>query len=345
MSIHVELRDEAGHLLAPARHVVNVAAAFLDQRIGTHWREGRTLFVFLPYRNDNNNHLHGERPLRYETESIGFIQIEIYRAGKLTYRHPHFVVEVLEPGLRQWLDELGQEAKPATYCITGAEIAPLVRQSTPIPKWAAEVTPYAPGEQPGFRIRPIPPAPPALATLTQFAAIAAEPEWAAQPQHTDLIEVVVKHDLQINLLKQRPFSASVEDGGFLVGQIYENQERPGCFIAHVMDAVPAEQVGASFLHVTFTGDSFDRIKQRLNSSHQGQRLLGWYHTHLFAANETMGLSSIDLNLHFTTFRLPWQIAGLLNLDGRERVLRFYVRQGNTMALCHHQATPAGALPL
>jgi hypothetical protein len=66
-------------------------------------------------------------------------------------------------------------------------------------------------------------------------------------------------------------------------------------------------------------------------------MLGWYHTHLFAATDDIGLSTIDFRLHFTTFRLPWQIAGLVNLDGQQRVLRFYVRQHDTMALCPQQA--------
>jgi len=99
---------------------------------------------------------------------------------------------------------------------------------------------------------------------------------------------------------------------------------------------PCEQVGASFLHFTFTGDSFERIKQVWTVDTGGSAFWVWYHTHLFPATQTIGLSSIDLRLHFTTFRIPWQIAGLLNLDGAERVLRFYVRRNDTMALCHHQ---------
>mgnify|MGYP003425073453 CR=1 FL=1 len=34
-----------------------------------------------------------------------------------------------------------------------------------------------------------------------------------------------------------------------------------------------------------------------------------------------------------TFTIPWQLAGLINLDGEKRTLRFYVRQGNEMILC------------
>ncbi len=54
----------------------------------------------------------------------------------------------------------------------------------------------------------------------------------------------------------------------------------------------------------------------------------------------MGLSSIDVRLHFTTFRIPWQLAGLVNLEAERRVLRFYVRDHDNMALCHHQEIDA-----
>ena len=87
------------------------------------------------------------------------------------------------------------------------------------------------------------------------------------------------------------------------------------------------------LHLTFTGDSFSAVKRSLREGPSGDRLLGWFHTHLFPATDEMGLSSVDLRLHFSTFTIPWQVAGLINLDGAGRTLRFYVRRGDGMALC------------
>lgn len=341
--INVELLDASGKPVGQPRFIIDVATPFLDQQFGSSWHDATPPYLLLlPYPCEGNP-LHGSTPMAYLSDEIGFIRVQLRYAERLAYSHPHSVLEVLEPGLRRWLAELDSGLQANAYRITGTGIdssGALARQAAPVPKWVTEVEPYAAGEQPAFRIRPVPPPPPALATLAQFGLPATEPAWAEQAGHTDLIEVVVNQDLQHNLLTTRRFSADVEDGGFLVGQIYQNSEQPGKFIAHVVDAVPAEQVGASFLHISFTGDSFDRIMKRLATEHQGQRLLGWYHTHLFAANEVMGLSSIDLRLHFSTFRIPWQIAGLLNLDGANRVLRFYVRQGSSMALCHHQPSPA-----
>ncbi|MCP4363866.1 MAG: hypothetical protein GY800_00985 [Planctomycetes bacterium] len=236
----------------------------------------------------------------------------------------------------RWIKELDDPSEAVAFRISGPEISPLIHQSAPIPRFVTEITPYAAGEKPAFRIRPIPPEAPESARLADFAAVAPDPAWGEQAGHTDFIKVLINPQVEEELLRLRPFSSQAEEGGFLLGQVHEDLEQPETFILSISAAVAAEQVGASFLHFTFTGDSFERIKQRLSQEHRDSRLLGWYHTHLFPATETIGLSSIDFRLHFTTFRIPWQVAGLLNLDGSGRILRFYVRRRDTMLLCHHQ---------
>jgi proteasome lid subunit RPN8/RPN11 len=176
--------------------------------------------------------------------------------------------------------------------------------------------------------------------LADLGAAPPPPGFAEAALHTGFVKVVMEPVVAAELERDRPFSDQVEQGGFLVGEVYADADAPETFIVLVTAAVPAEQVGASFLHFTFTGDSFDAIKARLATEHQGAVLLGWYHTHLFPATDAMGLSSIDYRLHFTTFRIPWQVAGLVNLDGPHRVLRWYVRRGEDMLLCHHQTRGA-----
>ncbi len=339
-TINVELLDSEGQAVGPPRYILDVAAPFLDRYLGPLWRQAEPpVLILMPIPGENNT-IPGDRPLAYHTEAIGYILVEVVRSGRYFYHHPHEVAEVLGPGLERWMAESENPGKAAGYRIVGAGIERLVQRSTPIPKGVAEVAPYAPGEGPAFRIRPIPPEPPGPNSLEAFGADPPAPDWQG-PGRTDFVRVVIDKALHDDLLHRRPFSSRVEEGGFLAGNIYEDRDRPGAYIAHVSAAVPAEQVGASFLHFTFTGDSFTLIKQRLAIEHQGQKLLGWFHTHLFPATDTLGLSSIDLRLHFTTFRIPWQIAGLINLDGADRVLRFYVRQGDDMALCHHQPVEKG----
>lgn len=336
MTINVELLDQSGQVVSAPRPIIEVARPFLDQSFGPNWAQAdKPMLLLWPYRWENN-HIGTNPPLAYLTELIGFIQVRVIFGGRVLYRHPHTVADVLTPGLQQWLAELGDTTYASAYRITSPDIELLLQRATPVPRWVTEVTPYAPGEQPAFRIRPIPPQPPAVATLADFGAIEPDADWLQQAGHTDFVKLLVDRKPHDELLHRRPLSAEVEEGGFLIGQVYQDRDQPGTHLVHLVDAIPAEEVGASFLHFTFTGDSFDRVKQRLAQEHREQRLLGWFHTHLFPASETMGLSSIDLHLHFTTFRIDWQIAGLLNLDGEQRVLRFYVRRENTMALCHHQ---------
>ena len=147
------------------------------------------------------------------------------------------------------------------------------------------------------------------------------------------VKIVLSRSLYQDLCYQRPLSRLVEEGGFLVGKVYRDGDDEDTYLLEVSNALTAKHTGASFLHLTFTGDSFVEVKRTLNQSHPGERLLGWYHTHLFPATPNFGLSSIDDELHFSTFTIPWQIAGLINVHGNERTLRFYVRQGNKMALC------------
>ncbi|VFN05175.1 MAG: hypothetical protein BECKG1743D_GA0114223_106812 [Candidatus Kentron sp. G] len=281
MSIYVELLNEQGNPIAKPRHIVDVAQPFLDAWVGDLWRAATPPFLFLlPYPwEDNRVRLAqpSEHFLDYHTDAIGFIQIEIVYANRFLYRHPHTVAEVLGPGLIAWLQEAGIE-KAAAYRITGEGIGRLVHRSAPIPEGVTEVTPYAPGEGPAFRIRPIPPAPPEPKTLAAFGALEPDPVWEGNPDRTDFVKVLVDSSLYDDLLHQRRFSEKVEEGGFLIGRVYEDKEQPETFIAHVTGAIPAEQVGASFLHFTFTGDSFDRIKQRLTQDHPEERLLGWYVT-------------------------------------------------------------------
>lgn len=153
-----------------------------------------------------------------------------------------------------------------------------------------------------------------------------------------LVKIVLSRSLYQDLCHQRPLSRKVEEGGFLIGKVYRDGDDEDTYLLEISNALTAQHTGASFLHLTFTGDSFVEVKRTLHQSHPEEQLLGWYHTHLFPATPSFGLSSIDDELHFSTFTKPWQIAGLINVDGNKRTLRFYVRQDNKMVLCPYWVT-------
>jgi hypothetical protein len=127
--------------------------------------------------------------------------------------------------------------------------------------------------------------------------------------------------------------------GTLSADDADDAERPGGYLIQLTAALSAERTGASLLNFTFTGESFLRVSQQLESRGGKEQLLGWYHTHLFAATSRPGLSSVDVELHRSTFRRPWQVAALVNIGHRGRVLRFYHGEGEEMTLVPYWTVP------
>ncbi|KOV61833.1 JAB N-terminal domain-containing protein [Streptomyces sp. MMG1121] len=164
------------------------------------------------------------------------------------------------------------------------------------------------------------------------------------------VTVLLSGDIHGHLHEMK-LSRRLEEGGFLLGRVLRvlGPDRPGRserpdgengdsdapaerYLVEINEVTPAEHSGAGALHFTFTGDSFREVNQRITASGQDRQLMGWYHTHLFSGNDS-GLSSIDVDLHLGTFRQPWQVAGLINLTGDERLLRFYARSGDSVREC------------
>ena len=334
----IALLDADGRVLAEPRDILDLARPFFRALLGGNVAGLRWLLLILPVVSLDND-LAGDLPLAYASERYGFVQV-ILRAGeRIVYRHPHTLGEVVGPGLRAWLAEAPKASAAAAYRLAGPDIVEAgFTRETPAVAGVTTVEPYAAGERPAFRLRPLPPPPPPRRSLATFGTAAVTPVPDETGGWTRGVSVVTDPQVQDALAEHR-WSTEVEEGGFLIGQAYEDADRPGTYLANVTAAVPAQQTGASFLHFTFTGNSFDRIKRTLEQDHPGQQLLGWYHTHLFPASRELGLSSIDHRLHLSTFRLPWQVAGLVNLDGSQRVLRFYATEGAAVCRCGHHATP------
>jgi hypothetical protein len=152
------------------------------------------------------------------------------------------------------------------------------------------------------------------------------------------VRVAVASAVQREFIATRRFSRQVEEGGFLVGHVFRGPGREDGFIVKVTAAVTAERSGASRHDFTFTGESFLRIGEQIARSGR-ERLLGWYHTHLFPATDAIGLSRVDAELHRSTFRLPWQVAALVNLAAEGRRLRFYCLDGQRLILAPYWVVP------
>ncbi len=127
-----------------------------------------------------------------------------------------------------------------------------------------------------------------------------------------------------DLLEQRRLSEQVEVGGFLVGQVYRDRDDAERLLVDVQQVLAAEATSASLALLRFTADSWSRLRRRMTSDMPGLRLLGWWHTHLFPASDSFGLSGLDETLHRLYFTSPWHFAALINLSYEQgRVLRCY----------------------
>jgi proteasome lid subunit RPN8/RPN11 len=148
------------------------------------------------------------------------------------------------------------------------------------------------------------------------------------------VNVLLSGEIYDSLVRDLPMSRETEEGGFLAGDIRRLAEAPDKYVLRVKMIMPAEHSGASLYHFTFTGDSFQSMNAELAREAPNERLLGWYHSHLFVAADLMGLSSVDVDLHFRTFRQPWQVAGLINIaKNGGRTVRFFSRVGDEMKDC------------
>lgn len=282
----------------------------------------RFQLVFLPI--DDSRAIRGIPTMTNLRPSYGYVEVRIVDEERIIYRHPHSMREIVGAPLRRILRKEDPEEKHWGFSVRAPmlEDVPLVRPA-PLGDGQVDVT-MRPERARRFSVEEIEMPDPPVATLAELGVV----DGVVTP--TDKVVVVLDHATQQRLVREMEFSDAVEEGGFLTGRVYRAQEKPDSYLVHVTGAVPAERTGASFLQFTFTGESFLRMGDRLASVGNDDQLVGWYHTHLFAATDQIGLSSIDVELHTSTFRAPWQVAGLVNIESGRRVLRFYRTDDQTM---------------
>lgn len=267
--------------------------------------------------------------LKFRGKEETYLHLRVRKKEEVIYDRWHTLDQIIASPLQKQLVRLFPKEKMIWYDFENARD----RQQelvipTPKVEGLMELRPYAKEHSP-FRIKAIKQELPRRSMLDFVKHVDKHKQEA-------LVKILMTRSLHQDLLEQRQFSSEVEEGGFLIGKAFSDGERDNSYILKVTEAIEAKHTGASIFHLTYTGESFTVIKNFLRKHRPEERLLGWYHTHLFPAKEIMGLSSIDLNLHFNTFRIPWQTAGLINIDHNgNRVIRFYVRipQTNKMKLC------------
>lgn len=153
------------------------------------------------------------------------------------------------------------------------------------------------------------------------------PASGIDPAGLDRTNVLLSAEI-LERFETLPLNGTMEDGGFLIGRIYRIGESDERTMVKLTRVIPAEHSGASSVHFTFTGNSFQALSETLSREPEGDRLVGWWHTHPHGVASSMGLSERDIELHTRTFGQPWHLAGLINLSplgtAGKRYLRFFV---------------------
>jgi proteasome lid subunit RPN8/RPN11 len=328
MSLQVELFRSDDYVSYDEFPLQPLLRAFFEPLIGQDLAEASFRLVFLPL--GDAQPLAGPPSLVNLRSSHGYVQVYILLRGRLIYRHPHPVREVVGPQLQEILIRREPDETHWGFGISGPEMdgIALIR---PTPTMEHGVNVNTGGHRvPRFLLEEVAEPEPPEATLAELGADVPAGDPGALPGTP--VSLVVTDPVRRAFASPALFSTQIEEGGFLAGRVFRAPGGHDSYIVEVTAAIRAQRTGASMLHFTFTGESFLRVSEQIAARQADEQLVGWYHTHLFPASDALGLSSVDVDLHRTTFRRPWQVAALINLTDDARVLRFYRAEGQTMAL-------------
>ncbi len=318
MSVEIDLYRTDDYVRAGRVMLLPLLTRVFEGVLGRSLTGSTFELVFLPIADDRRPA--GQPSVVNLNARHGYIQVRILQNGHMLYQHPHAVREIIGRPLQLLLRRRVPTERHWGYGFRGPGLdkVTLVRPTPVVDGLIGATT--GPRRARVFHLEEVKEPEPPTASL---ADLAADVDADADVSSGSPVRVVVRAPVAEVLTAATAFSTEVEEGGFLAGHVYCDADRPGGYLVEITEVIAAERTGASLLHFTFTGESFLRMNERLAVRGQNERLVGWYHTHLFPATSTVGLSSVDVELHTTTFMRPWQIAGLVNIDQGSRLLRFY----------------------
>ncbi|MDI1482995.1 hypothetical protein [Polyangium sp. y55x31] len=186
-----------------------------------------------------------------------------------------------------------------------------------------------------FGVSPIEEPPPPL--LKKSALGPRARAWPGEARAEGPVDVFVRENVREALGGSWGFSREVEEGGFLFGQVHRDAEQPSRWLVVVTEVIRAEHAEEAPDALVFSPESFASMRRHAEAARDGASILGWFHTHIVTGPEDRGLSVVDRDLHFSTFRRPWQVAALVCVDpardpeGRE--VSVFARQGDFLVPC------------
>ncbi len=323
--IELEVFREPNHTFERRIALKDVLRRFFEELMDRDLSEASFIIQLMDWDDDD---FPGPLSARAGDDGALYAYVTVVEDHRIIYQHPHPVEEILVIPLRRLLASTRPGVKSWAFRLVGDGVGK-ASMILPVPEVAGRVDLHPAERRRGvFHIEELPDDDPPTTTLRDLNVRLATRDGMAEVDPEAPLGIVIDRRVHAELL-QRPFSSAVEEGGFVIGHRYSDAEVPGRSLLVVTSIVTAESTGASLLRFTFTGESFLRVADLVARRGRDEHILGWFHTHLFPASSGFALSSVDVRLHETTFARPWQVAALINLDGDQRVLRwFWLRGGN-----------------
>jgi hypothetical protein len=270
-----------------------------------------------------------EEPVRAD-EPIEALTLELYLIDRgLICRSDHPVAELiatlLSPDLESNLVSLGLMCRGERYQVellacdddraelTRERMPPLDRRSTQL----VEILPDA---------DPAPCRPPPVFNNGQLVGKISD---------EDVCIYIARSELA-SLHEEGRLSTSVERGGVLVGEVYQEGNR---FVVEVSGSIIHEDRDASAVAFRYTSRSWQEGAARLRERFPDKKIVGWYHTHLVetvteVAPDVLGLTAMffsrdDVFVHRHFYPDPWYVA--LVLDPWGNCIFFQWKNGDVVA--------------
>jgi hypothetical protein len=266
-------------------------------------------------------------------------EVRLFDLDQELYRGTYSVDDVFLHGARYLLQECLAKGKlpadrgPFYYAIVPSKEAVHTVSSDLLPESAYQAEgvfrlPPRVRNEPRIQFRPVPQPPPPERDPAHYGPVEVRGKGAAQTGR-----VVIPGRLYAQLCRELVLSPDNEEGGYVLGNVFrqpgspEKEDDPAFrWLVEVTDLLMAEDTVGSPVRLLFTGDTWSKVSRRRDRDFAGRKLVGWFHTHLFPASDSFGLSGLDQNMHAWYLPRPWQVALLLNLEGNgERTVRCYQR--------------------
>ena len=142
--------------------------------------------------------------------------------------------------------------------------------------------------------------------------------------HEDTLPIFVYETALEEILEYSEQDRSHELGGFLIGGLHVD----GGEYVEVRHFVHAEAAHSRAASLTFTHQTWSRLRCEIEQRFPEEMVVGWQHTH---PNLGVFLSAYDVFLHRNFFGEPWQIA--MVVDPQRQEFGFFQWRRNEIVDC------------